>query len=72
MYDELCLGIVKPILKQQYLDVIGRLVEAGAEAIILGCTEIALLIKEGDTDVPLFDTTYLYAVAAVTFALAKE
>lgn len=49
---------------------IGRLVEAGAEAIILGCTKIALLIKEGDTDVPLFDTTYLYAVAAVTFALA--
>lgn len=69
IYDELCLGIVKTTSKQQYLDAMKRLIEAGAEGIILGCTEIELLIKESDIDVPLFDTTHLHALAAVTYAL---
>jgi aspartate racemase len=72
IYDELCLGIIKPDSKAQYLDVIGRLVDAGAEGIILGCTEIGLLIHDADTSVPLFDTTQLHARAAVHFALAQQ
>jgi aspartate racemase len=69
IYDELCLGVVRPESKAQYLEVIERLVVAGAEGIILGCTEIELLVESTDTHVPLFDTTRLHAVAAVDYAL---
>ncbi len=69
IYDELCAGIIKPDSKQKYADIIGRLVAEGAEGIILGCTEIGLLVKPEDTPVPLFDTTEIHAKAAVRYAL---
>jgi aspartate racemase len=69
IYEELVLGILKPESKAQYLHIMQRLQEAGAEGIILGCTEIGLLIKAADTNLPLFDTTKLHALAAVEFAL---
>ena len=69
IYEELCLGRIDPASKQQYLEIMQRLIAAGAEGIILGCTEIDLLIKPGDSTVPLFDTTALHAIAAVEYAL---
>ena len=69
IYDELCLGEIKPSSKSQYMDIIQHLVDRGAQGIILGCTEIGLLVKEEDTEVPLFDTTTIHAVAAVEYAL---
>jgi aspartate racemase len=70
IYEELCLGQILPASRAAYQAVIGRLVEAGAEGIILGCTEIGLLIGDQDSPVPLFDTTRLHAAAAVDIALA--
>jgi aspartate racemase len=70
IYDELAVGKFTDSSKQAYIEIINRLVEQGAEGIILGCTEIPLLIKPGDVDVPLFDTTRLHAEAAVDFALS--
>ena len=72
IYDELCLGIVKPGSKERYLQIIERLVEAGAEGIILGCTEIGLLVHDDDCTTPLFDTTRLHAAAAVDYALSEK
>ncbi len=72
IYDELCLGIVKNESKDKYLEIINRLRQRGAEAIILGCTEIALLVQQQDTQVPLYDTTQIHANAAVLFALDKK
>ena len=69
IYDELCLGDIRPASKARYLEIMEQLVAAGAQGIILGCTEIGLLVQAGDGDVPLFDTTHLHAVAAVDFAL---
>ncbi|MDJ0757743.1 MAG: aspartate/glutamate racemase family protein [Ardenticatenaceae bacterium] len=69
IYDELCLGIIAESSKAAYLEIIERLVARGAEAIILGCTEVGLLVKDGDCERPLFDTTVLHAAAAVEFAL---
>lgn len=71
IYEELCLGQILPESRDAYRAVIGRLVEAGAEAVILGCTEIELLIGQQDSPVPLFDTTRLHAVAVVEYALAE-
>jgi aspartate racemase len=70
IYDELAVGKLTDSSKQAYIEIINRLVERGAEGIILGCTEIPLLVKPGDVDVPLFDTTRLHAEAAVDFALS--
>ncbi|MGE7624909.1 aspartate/glutamate racemase family protein [Viridibacillus sp. NPDC096237] len=69
IYDELCLGILKESSKEKYLDIINRLVAEGAEGIILGCTEIGLLIKQQDTNIPLFDTTKIHAIESVKQAL---
>jgi aspartate racemase len=69
IYDELCMGEIKQSSKIKYLDIISRLAQRGAEGIILGCTEIGLLIKKEDSRVPLFDTTRIHAVAAVEYAL---
>ena len=69
IYEELVQGQVKPSSRRAYREVIARLVERGAEAIILGCTEIMLLVKPEDSAVPLFDTTVLHAEAAVGLAL---
>jgi len=71
IYDELCLGEIKEASLSAYLEIIDRLVDQGAEAVILGCTEITLLVKQHHTAVQLFDTTALHAEAAVT-ALLQE
>ena len=70
IYDELCLGNIVPSSKEQYLKIIGGLVNMGAEGIILGCTEIGLLVRQQDCTVPLFDTTRIHAEAAVELELA--
>jgi aspartate racemase len=69
IYEELGKGIFRPETKQEYLRVIKELRDQGAGGVILGCTEIPLLIKQEDVDIPVFDTTYLHAKAAVDFAL---
>ena len=69
IYDELCMGETKTSSKKKYMDIIDRLVKKGVEGIILGCTEIGLLVKKEDTRVPLFDTTKIHAMAAVEYAL---
>ncbi|MES2064906.1 MAG: aspartate/glutamate racemase family protein [Bacteroidota bacterium] len=69
LMDELGKGILLPETKTRYLQIIERLVQQGAEGIILGCTEIPLLIKPEDTDVIQFDTTQIHSAAAVEFAL---
>ncbi len=70
IYDELCLGEIKASSKTHYLAVIDGLVERGAQGIVLGCTEIGLLIRAEDCRVPVFDTTRLHAQAAVELALS--
>lgn len=69
IYEELCQGIIQPEARAAYLRIMERLHAAGAEGIILGCTEIGLLIKAEDSRLPLFDTTRLHAEAAVAYAL---
>ncbi|NUL03462.1 aspartate/glutamate racemase family protein [Streptomyces lunaelactis] len=69
IYEELCLGVVREESRAAYQDVIGKLVAAGAEGVVLGCTEIELLIGEKDSPVPVFPTTRLHAEAAVDAAL---
>ncbi len=70
IYDELCLGITRAESKARYVEIIQQLIARGAQGIILGCTEIGLLVQQADSRVPLFDTTRLHAEAAVEFALA--
>jgi aspartate racemase len=70
IYNELVIGKVTEKSRAAYRSVIARLVEAGAEAIILGCTEIMLLVRPEDSAVPVFDTTALHAEAAIDAALA--
>ncbi len=72
IFEELCLGSIQLSSKDYYKKVIQRLVDEGAEGIILGCTEIGLLIKPEDADVPLFDTTVIHAVEAVNQALERS
>ncbi len=69
IYEELCLGTINPASKEYFKGIIQKLVQAGAQGIILGCTEIGMLIQEPDSPVPLFDTTQIHAEAAVDFAL---
>jgi aspartate racemase len=69
IYDELCVGIVSEGSRDAYREIIGGLVERGAAGVLLGCTEIGLLIGQRDADVPVFDTTRLHAESAVVFAL---
>ena len=71
IYEELCRGIIKEESKAQYLGIIQNLVCNGAEGIVLGCTEIGMLIKSEDVAVPIFDTTVLHAHAAVDFSLSR-
>ncbi|AYV69300.1 aspartate racemase [Niallia circulans] len=72
IFDELCKGIILPESKAIYLRIIEKLQAQGAEGIILGCTEIPLLIKQEDSSIPLFDTTFLHAKAAVSYALGQN
>ncbi|MGG2028634.1 aspartate/glutamate racemase family protein [Gottfriedia sp. S16(2024)] len=69
IYEELCLGIVKEESKQVYLNIIDHLIGQGAEAVILGCTEITMLISQENCSIPVFDTTRIHAESAVDFAL---
>ena len=69
IYDELCLGIINDASRDQYTVIIDLLVKKGAEGVILGCTEIGLLIKNVDSQIPVFDTTVIHAEAAVDYAL---
>jgi aspartate racemase len=69
IYEELCLGTIRPESKAQVASIMSQLVEIGAEGIILGCTELGLLIRAEDSRLPLFDTTRVHALAAVEYAL---
>lgn len=71
IYDELCLGKVRDESCDQYRRIMTRLVESGAEAIILGCTEISLLVNIGDATVPLVDTTRLHAEGAARVCIGE-
>lgn len=72
IYDELVQGEIRPESRAEYKRIMGNLVEGGVEGIILGCTEIGLLVKPEDSTMPLFDTTYIHAEAAVDFALQNS
>lgn len=69
IYEELCVGLIRAESREAYKAVIERLVAAGAEGVILGCTEIELLVRSEDSPVPVFPTTRLHVEAAVNFAL---
>lgn len=69
IFDELCLGVISEASRDYYRGVVAELAEAGAEAVILGCTEIGLLLRPEDVAVPLFDTTALHARSAALHAL---
>ena len=69
IYDELCLGIINSNSKKKFLEIVDKLRNKEAEGIILGCTEIGLLIKNEDTDVPLFDTAIIHAEQAAIYSI---
>ena len=69
IYDELCLGTINFNSKKKFLEIVDKLRNKGAEGIILGCTEIGLLIKNEDTDVPLFDTAIIHAEQAAMYSI---
>ncbi len=69
IYDELVVGVINENSREQYRGIIANLIQAGVEGIILGCTEIGLLVQQADSQVPLFDTTLIHAEAAVAYAL---
>ena len=71
IYDELCRGIITATSREKYLNIINELYKSGAEAVILGCTEIALLVQQQHTNIPLYDTTEIHALEAVQLALSK-
>lgn len=72
IYEELCRGRIEPDSKARYLAIIAEAAAQGADGVILGCTEIGLLISQADTALPVFDTTALHVEAALDFALAAE
>ncbi len=61
IYNELCLGIITDKSKKEYLKIIDKLIAEGVEGVILGCTEIGMLVHQEDTNIPLFDTTEIHA-----------
>jgi aspartate racemase len=71
IYEELVQGIIRDNSRRAYVDIIAGLQAQGAQGVILGCTEIPLLMKQSDVDIPIFDTTTLHAQAAVDWALAE-
>jgi aspartate racemase len=72
IFEELVLGKIVPASKVRYLEIIDHLVDRGAQGVILGCTEIGLLVKAEDRQIPLFDTTLIHARAAVEMALEEK
>jgi len=71
IYEELCLGVVNPESRSEYRRIMRTLASQGAQAIILGCTEISLLVNQQDSEIPLFDTTAIHARAAAEEALSS-
>ena len=71
IYDELCMGLVRDASRAEYRRIIQRLVDQGAQGVILGCTEISMLVGPSDSPVPLFDTTSVHARKAAAYALEK-
>ena len=71
IYHELCLGIISETSKKKFLDIIQKLKKKGAEGVILGCTEIGLLVKQADTDVMVFDTTLIHGERAALKAIEE-
>lgn len=69
IYNELCLGIVSEISKEKYIQIIEKLADQGAQGVILGCTEIGLLIQQKDTKLPVFDTTQIHGKKAAMLAI---
>jgi len=69
IYEELCVGKISPSSRKATIHMMEGLVQEGAEGIVLGCTEIGLLIRQEDSEVPVFDTTRIHALAAVDYAL---
>jgi aspartate racemase len=72
IYEELCLGLVRDASRAEYRRIIQRLVDQGAQGVILGCTEISMLVGQSDSPVPLFDTTAIHASKAAEWALTEE
>ena len=72
IYNELCLGIISEQSKKEFLRIMESLSENGAQGIILGCTEIGLLVDQADTSIPLFDTTYIHATKAAQLAIGNK
>lgn len=70
IFEELCRGVIRPQSRAAYRDIIAGLAARGAQGVILGCTEIALLVAAADAEVPLFDTTAIHAASAIDFALS--
>jgi aspartate racemase len=70
IYNELCVGVIKKDSKKQYTTIISQLEQRGAQGVILGCTEIGLLVKQHDVTIPIFDTALIHAQAAVDYALS--
>ena len=71
IFQELCKGVINEVSKEKYKKIIYNLVLKGAEGVVLGCTEIPLLLKQEDVNIPIFDTTTIHAISAVEFALGK-
>ncbi len=71
IYDELCLGVISDDSRKKLLRIIAKLADRGAKGVVLGCTEIGLLIKQEDTPIPVFDTTLIHATKAAMLAIGK-
>jgi len=69
IFEELCMGVVKDTSREKFKTIIQSLSKQGAQAVILGCTELTLLIKQADTNIPLFDTTKIHAEAIADYAI---
>ena len=72
IYQELCQGIISEKSKNEFLRIIDGLMKKGAQGIILGCTEIGLLVNQEDTEIPVFDTTYIHAKQAAMLAMEER
>ncbi len=72
IYQELCLGRITAESRVEYLRIIENLANEGAEGVILGCTEIGMLVNQSDTEIPLYDTTAIHAKQAVAYAISQE
>ncbi len=70
IYQELCQGEIRSVSKQRYLEIVRNAINAGADGVIFGCTEVGLLIAQDDLEIPAFDTTVLHANAAMDYALS--